>query len=86
MGPTGEGFTLENLGPVGDELVAGQYLVVTSPYKDDRVGFLQTSYEATEGGALVFDVNITGDDASSNAAIQFLKVGDRNSGDLTPRM
>ncbi|MXX67111.1 MAG: hypothetical protein F4Z40_09085 [Chloroflexi bacterium] len=82
MGPTGEGFTLENLGPVGEELVAGQYLVVTAPYKDKRVGFLQSSYEATEGGAWVFDVNITGDDATDNAAIQFLKVAS-DSGDLS---
>ncbi|MYC48630.1 MAG: hypothetical protein F4X45_09980 [Chloroflexi bacterium] len=81
MGPTGEGFTLDNLGPVGDELVAGQYLVVTAPYKDKRVGFLQSSYEATEGGAWVFDVNITGDDATANAAIQILKIGSDN-GDL----
>ncbi len=82
MGPTGDGFTLENLGPVGDELVAGQFLVVTAPYKDKRVGFLQTSYEATEGGAWVFDVNITGDDAEdANAAIQILKIGS-DTGDL----
>ena len=74
MGPTGDGFTLENLGPVGDELVAGQFLVVERPYKDARVGFLQDSYEATEGGALVFDVNIVDDDVSANAAIQFLKI------------
>ena len=82
MGPTGDGFTLENLGPVGDELVAGQYLVVTAPYKDDRVGFLQNSYEATEGGAWVFDVNITGDDDTAHAAIQLLKIGS-DSGDLS---
>ena len=82
MGPTGEGFTLENLGPVGDELVAGQYLVVTSPYKDKRVGFLQSSYEATEGGAWVFDVNITSDDATDNAVVQFITVAS-DSGDLS---
>ncbi len=74
MGPTGDGFTLENLGLVGNELVAGQYLVVERPYKDARVGFLQDSYEATEGGVLVIDVNIVDDDAGANAAVQFLKI------------
>ena len=83
MGPTGDGFTLENLGAVGDELVAGQYLVVEAPYKDSRVGFLQDSYEGTEGGVLVFDINIrTADDpATNNIGIQFLKIAG-NTGNL----
>lgn len=83
MGPTGDGFTLENLGAVGDELVAGQYLVVEAPYKDSRIGFLQDSYEATEGGALVFDINIRAADvdAAINPGIQFIKVAG-NTGNL----
>ena len=57
-GPTGDGFMLDNLGPVGDELIAGQVLKVDAPRKDGRIGFIDGSYEATEGGAWIFAVNI----------------------------
>ena len=81
QGPTGDGFTLENLGPVGSELSGGQYLVVNAPRKDDRAGFLQSSYEAVEGGVLVIDLNIQGVDAGATrrAVIQFQSL-DGNSG------
>ena len=73
-GPDGDGFFLSNLGPVGDELIAGQYLVVDKPKDDDSgSGFLNASYEGMEGGALVFDVNIKGTDATAAAGIQFVK-------------
>ncbi|MCY3597311.1 MAG: leucine-rich repeat domain-containing protein, partial [Rhodospirillales bacterium] len=73
-GPTGDGFFLSNLGPVGEELVAGQYLVVDTPKDDDSdSGFLDASYEGVEGKVLVFDINIKGTDAGSFAGIQFLK-------------
>ncbi|MDE2935596.1 MAG: leucine-rich repeat domain-containing protein [Chloroflexota bacterium] len=76
MGPTGEGFMLDNLGAGGEGLVGGQYLVVERPYNDDRIGFIQDSYEATEGGALVIDINIRNDDDNEtvNPGLQFLKV------------
>ena len=61
-GPTDDGFMLDNLGDVGSELIAGQVLRVNWPRKDNRVGFLQNSYEAIEGDAWVFDVNIDEDD------------------------
>lgn len=72
-GPTGDGFFLSNLGPVGEELVAGQYLVVDTP-KDDKSasGFLDATYEGVEGGVLVFNVNIKTADDTATAGIQFL--------------
>ncbi len=60
-GPAGDGFMLDNLGDVGNELIAGQVLKVDAPRKDDRIGFIQDSYEATEGGVWIFDVNISED-------------------------
>ena len=75
-GPDGSGFLLSNLGPVGDELKAGQYLAVDTPKDDDNgSGFLNSSYEGTEGGVLVFDVNIKATDVADNVypGIQFVK-------------
>jgi hypothetical protein len=84
MGPTGEGFMLDNLGAGGEGLIGGQYLVVERPYKDDRVGFIQDSYEATEGGALVIDINIRGVDVddTDDPGIQFLMIAG-DTGNLT---
>ena len=81
-GPTGDGFMLDNLGAVADELIAGQVLMVDDPEKDTRNGFIQSSYEATEGGVWVFDVNIQTADAAARAAVQFLKL-DGDSGKVT---
>ncbi|MXY01159.1 MAG: hypothetical protein F4Y67_10140 [Chloroflexi bacterium] len=64
-GPTGDGFMLDNLGPVGDELIAGQVLKVDAPRKDGRIGFIDGSYEATEGGAWIFAVNIRDQDVAA---------------------
>jgi hypothetical protein len=84
MGPTGEGFMLDNLGAGGEGLIGGQYLVVERPYNDDRVGFIQDSYEATEGGALVIDINIRGVDVDNtdDPGIQFLTISG-DTGHLT---
>ena len=77
-GPTDEGFTLANIGAVGDELLAGQVLTVDGASDDDAAGFLHSSYEAVEDGVLVVDVNITDADSDTagfqngNAAIQFI--------------
>ena len=57
-GSTGDGFMLDNLGDVANELIAGQVLKVDPPRKDDRIGFIQDSYEAIEGGVWIFGVNI----------------------------
>ena len=74
-GPTGDGFFLSNLGPVGEELVAGQYLVVDTPKDDEsESGFLGASYEGVEGGVLVFDVNIKSTDVGAFAGIQFRSI------------
>ena len=82
-GPTGDGFMLDNLGDVGNELIAGQVLKVDAPRKDDRIGFIQDSYEATEGGVWVFDVNIRSDDGDpANPVIQ-LKIVAGDSGKIT---
>ena len=82
-GPDGSGFMLSNLGAVGNELKAGQYLAVDTA-KDDSSGsgFLNASYEGTEGGVLVFDVNIKVGDvgADKSAGIQFISTaGDSGS-------
>jgi hypothetical protein len=84
MGPTGEGFLLDNLGAGGEGLVGGQYLVVERPHKDDRVGFIQGSYEAAEGGALVIDINIRDEDVDNtdDPGIQFLTIAG-DTGNLT---
>ena len=81
-GPNGDGFNLGNLGPVGDELSAGQYLAVDFDGEEDkRVGFLQDGYEAVEGGVLTIDVNVRpGADANAPALlVQFVSY-DSNSG------
>ena len=84
MGPTGEGFMLDNLGAGGEGLIGGQYLAVERPYKDARVGFIQDSYEATEGGALVVDINIRDVDVDNtdDPGFQFLKIAG-DTGNLT---
>ena len=85
-GPTGDGFMLDNLGPVGDELIAGQALKVNAPRKDNRVGFTEGSYEAVEGGVWIFDVNLDADDvaaaASGTVGVQIKAVAG-DSGKLT---
>ena len=80
-GPTGSGFTLENIGPAGDELSAGQHLIVDVDGEEDkRVGFLQDGYEAVEGGVLVMDINVRPADSTETALlIQFHSYA-RNSG------
>ncbi len=82
-GPTGDGFMLDNLGPVGDELIAGQVLKVNTPRKDNRVGFTEGSYDAVEGGVWVFDVNIDADDIAATVVGVQLKDLAGDSGKLT---
>ena len=83
-GPTGDGFMLDNLGDVGNELIAGQALKVNAPRKDDRIGFIQDSYEATEGGVWVFDVNIRSDDTADGVVpVIQLKAVAGDSGKIT---
>ena len=84
-GPTGDGFMLDNLGDVGNELIAGQVLKVDPPRKDMRIGFLQDSYEATEGGVWVFDVNMRDMDVAGNIVpIIQLKAVAGDSGKIGP--
>ena len=78
-GPTGDGFMLDNLGPVGGELVAGQVLKVNAPRKDGRIGFIDGSYEATEGGVWIFAVNIRDQDLTPTPMVQ-LKALASNTG------
>ena len=82
-GPTGDGFMLDNLGPVGDELIAGQVLKVNTPRKDDRIGFTEGSYDAVEGGVWIFDVNIDADEIAATVVGVQLKSLAGNSGKLT---
>ncbi len=84
-GPDGAGFTLANISAAGDGLSAGQVLVFGLPDDDDSTaGLTESSYEAVEDGAWVFDINIReADNASGGAtdvAIQFVKTqGDSGS-------
>ena len=84
-GPEGEGFTLTNIGVVGNELIAGQILKVDlDGDSDDRIGILNDALEATEGGVLVFDVNIRPDpdgDEAATVMIQFKSLNDDSGKD-----
>ena len=77
QGPTGDGFTLDNLGVIGNELLGGQFLALNAD-SDAEIGFIGSSFEATEGGVLVFDLNIRDEDDASetdtNTGIQFVSV------------
>ena len=72
QGPTGDGFTLANLGPAGNELIGGQFLVLDAD-SDAGIGFQDASLEGTEGGVLVIDLNIRSQDfsAANGSGIQF---------------
>ena len=80
-GPDGDGFTLDNIGAVGDELIAGQILKVDlDGDSDSRVGILDDALEGTEGGVLVFDVNIRQDEVDASAVWILFKSLNDDSG------